>query len=996
MPAVLGIEAGSVGAIHPPLACRPSPQGGRWPAGQRGVFSRAASKGLRAMADAVRTTCPYCGVGCGVIAKPEPDGTVRISGDPDHPANFGRLCSKGSALAETIGLEERLLHPEIHGRPASWDKALDLVAKKFSEAIIEHGPDSVAFYVSGQLLTEDYYVANKLMKGFIGSANIDTNSRLCMASSVAGHRRAFGSDTVPGVYEDLELADLVVLVGSNLAWCHPVLYQRLAAAKERRPEMKVVLIDPRRTMTADIADLHLAIAPDGDTALFTGLLKRLGETGNISRDYIENHTTGFNEALVAARPFDVERVALETGLSIREIDEFYALFAEHERTVTVYSQGVNQSAVGTDKVNAIINCHLATGRIGRAGMGPFSVTGQPNAMGGREVGGLANMLAAHMDIENSGHRKLVQRFWRSPRVAEKPGLKAVEMFRAVADGRIKALWIMATNPADSLPDADAVEAALKVCPFVVVSDISSATDTLRHAHVKLPSTGWGEKGGSVTNSERRISRQRAFLPAPGEARPDWWQIAEVARRMGFADAFAYSGPADIFREHATLSAYENHGSRDFDIGAYTEIGALEYEDLIPFQWPAPAQGIPLWPAGHLPLKGGDRLSLALSQIANAAEPVPYLAAGAISPLEGEMAGRPEGGNSRFFADGGFYTPDRRARFVVISPKRREVTDADYPFVLNTGRVRDHWHTMTRTGKSARLSAHLAEPFAEIHPEDAARLGIGAADLLHVESRHGAVIVRALLTSRQRPGSVFVPMHWTDQFAAKGRVDALVPPVTDPVSGQPASKSVAVRVSCFEAAFYGFAVCESRPQPDGLDYWALARAEGGWRIELADGAAREAPEALLRRLMEFSDAVEILSYHDVRKGDHRLAAFMGERLVAALYLSPDPVTVSRSFLVDQLGQEHPEPRSRYRVVAGRAGVDQPEVGAIVCSCFGIGANQIAAAAQRGCRTVEGIGQALSAGTNCGSCRAEIKAIIGVNQMATAESSLTTSTPRLSAS
>jgi assimilatory nitrate reductase catalytic subunit len=884
--------------------------------------------------DGVRTTCPYCGVGCGVIATPQPDGSVAIKGDTDHPANFGRLCSKGSALGETVGVEDRLLHPEIHGHRANWDSALDLVAKKFSEAIAAHGPDSVAFYVSGQLLTEDYYVANKLMKGFIGSANIDTNSRLCMASSVAGHRRAFGSDTVPGTYEDLELADLVVLTGSNLAWCHPVLYQRLAAAKEKRPEIRVVVIDPRRTMTADIADLHLAIAPDGDTALFAGLLRYLAEKGIVRSAYVEKHTNGFNDALAAAHSFTPQRVAMETGLAAEEIESFYRLFAGHERAVTVYSQGVNQSASGTDKVNAIINCHLATGRIGRPGMGPFSVTGQPNAMGGREVGGLANMLACHMDIENGYHRDLVQRFWHAPRMAEKPGLKAVDMFRAVAEGRIKALWIMATNPADSLPDADAVEAALKVCPFVVVSDIASATDTLRHAHVKLPSAGWGEKDGTVTNSERRISRQRPFLSPPGEARADWWQLAEVAKRMGFAEAFDYSNPAEIFREYAALSAEENDGSRDFDIGAHAAIEPAEFDALQPFQWPALAKGTP------------------------------------------------EGDDFRFFASGNFYTPDRRARFIAVKPEPRRVIDGEYPFVLNTGRVRDHWHTMTRTGKSARLSAHMAEPFAEIHPADASRLGIGDAALVRVESRHGTVIVRALVTPRQRPGSVFVPMHWTDQFAAQGRVDALVAPLTDPFSGQPASKNVAVRVTPFEPAFYGFAVSAGRPAPQGLDYWALARAAGGWRLELAHGGPLEGPEALLRRLLQLADHAEIIAYHDARHGDHRLAAFEGDRLVGALHLSPRPVALSRSFAVDQLGKSHGDIRARYRVVAGRAGADQPDIGAIVCACFGVGASQIATAARGGCTSVDAIGKTLSAGTNCGACRSEIRAIVEANRVVAA--------------
>lgn len=471
------------------------------------------------MAHEVKTTCPYCGVGCGVIARVRDDGAVSVKGDPEHPANFGRLCSKGSALAETLDLDGRLLHAEIGGRRAGWSEALDLVAERFSRSIAEHGPDSVAFYVSGQLLTEDYYIANKLMKGFIGSANIDTNSRLCMSSSVAGHRRAFGSDTVPGAYEDLELAELVVLTGSNLAWCHPVLYQRLSAAKANRPEMKIVAIDPRRTMTADIADMHLAIAPDGDVALFNGLLAHLAASGAVDRNYISNYTSGFDEAVAAASRFELPALSKATGLTVAQLRAFFRLFEATEKVVTCYSQGVNQSAAGTDKVNAIINCHLATGRIGRPGMGPFSLTGQPNAMGGREVGGLANMLAAHMDIEKSLHRDQVRRFWSAPAVASKPGLKAVDMFRAVADGRIKALWIMATNPVVSMPDADAVEAAIKACPFVVVSDIVRETDTARHAHVLLPSLGWGEKDGTVTNSERRISRQRPFLAAPAKRGP---------------------------------------------------------------------------------------------------------------------------------------------------------------------------------------------------------------------------------------------------------------------------------------------------------------------------------------------------------------------------------------------------------------------------------------------------------------------------------------------
>ncbi|MER8385561.1 molybdopterin-dependent oxidoreductase [Mesorhizobium sp. M1428] len=935
----------------------------------------------------VRTTCPYCGVGCGVLAKVAADGQITVRGDPDHPANFGRLCSKGSALAETTDLEGRLLHPEIHGRRTDWDEALDLVASTFSQTIAEHGPDAVAFYVSGQLLTEDYYVANKLMKGFIGSANIDTNSRLCMASSVAGHRRAFGSDTVPGNYEDLELADLIVLVGSNLAWCHPVLYQRIAAAREKRPEMKVVLIDPRRTMTSDIADMHLAIAPDGDVALFTGLLAYLGQHNALDRTYITAHTTGFGQALFAASALDLAGIAAATGLGEDELARFYSLFAATAKTVTVYSQGVNQSSSGTDKVNAIINCHLATGRIGKPGAGPFSLTGQPNAMGGREVGGMANMLAAHMEIENPEHRNRVQRFWHAPTVAEKPGLKAVEMFQAVADGRIKALWIMATNPVDSMPDADAVEAAIKACPFVVVSDVLGETDTVRHAHVRLPATAWGEKDGTVTNSERRISRQRAFLATPGEARPDWWIIAEVAKLMGFGEAFSHVSPADIFAEHAALSGFENDGARDFDIGAYAGVDAGTYEELAPFQWPAPSQGTPLWPAGHLPLKGGDQPPPWPSPIVTIAEKaVP--AKLQISPLQGEMAGRPEGGawrqpedkSTRFFANGNFYTPDGKARFIAIRPTVETRTSPDYPLILNTGRVRDHWHTMTRTGKSPRLSQHMAEPFVEIHPANAQHYGIGDADIVRVSTAYGEVLVRALVTVRQRQGSVFVPMHWTDQFSGHARVDALVAPTTDASSGQPASKNVAARIERFAATAFGFAVLAERPASIDADYWGLARCPAGWRLEIALQDSRDWT-AFAASLLGMEG--ETLAYHDIAGGHHRFARFAGSRLVGALYLAPTPVAVSRGWAVEQLDADHADRQARLAIVAGRPGGKSVDRGAIVCACFGVGANQIAEAVRGGCTSVAAIGAALHAGTNCGSCRAEIKTIIDGRRLQAAE-------------
>ncbi len=867
-----------------------------------------------------RTTCPYCGVGCGVLATPQPDGSVAIAGDPDHPANFGRLCSKGAALGETLSLDGRLLQPEIGDVRVTWDEALNHVANQFMSAIKAHGPDSVAIYGSGQLLTEDYYVSNKLMKGFIGSANIDTNSRLCMASSVAGHKRAFGSDTVPGNYEDLEKADLIVLVGSNLGWCHPVLYQRIVAARAARPDMTIVLIDPRRTVTNDIADLHLPIAPDGDGALFVGLLAHLSQIGATNPAYIAAHTTGFEAALLAAEDWSIARVAEVTGLSDLAISRFYDLFARTENAVTIFSQGVNQSASGTDKVNAIINCHLATGRIGRPGMGPFSVTGQPNAMGGREVGGLANMLASHMDFTSEAIER-VSRFWDAPNIARKPGLKAVDLFAAMARGEIKAVWIMATNPVDSMPEADKVRAALRTCPFVVVSDMNRQTDTMALAHVRLPAAGWGEKDGTVTNSERRISRQRPFLTLPGEARPDWWIVREVARRMGHGAAFDYDTPSEIFAEHAALSAFENHGSRDFDLSGLVD---ADYDALAPVQWPVHA-----------------------------------------------------GSTARMFASGKFFTPDGKARFVPIQPPP-PFASAPGTFILNTGRVRDHWHTMTRTGKAARLSAHMAEPFVEIHPGDADALGIRRASLVRLSNRHGSALVRALVTDRQRRGQLFSPMHWTDQFASNGRVDALVPGKTDPVSGQPALKMAEVHAEPATVRLHGFFVSAQKPNLASF-YWAIAPAEGGWRGELGFSAEPEDWPTYLAEI--FGTTASFQSIRDERSGRRAFALVENGRLTAALYTSPDPVLVSRQWAVGLLSSTELKAAT---ILAGRPGADTPDGGAIVCSCFSVGINTITdAVMQQGCSSVEAVGALTRAGSNCGSCRAEIRSILDANRLIAAE-------------
>ena len=701
----------------------------------------------------VRTACPYCGVGCGVLARPNADGGAIVIGDPDHPANFGRLCSKGFALDETLGLENRLLYPmlrQAHGSltRVDWDTALGVVADGFKRIAAQHGPGSIAFYLSGQLLTEDYYVANKLMKGFLGSANVDTNSRLCMASSVAGHRRAFGEDIVPGNYEDLDLADLIVLVGSNAAWCHPILFQRMIRNRRDRGA-KLVVIDPRRTATGDDADLFLPIAPGTDTALFSGLLVHLADTGLLDDAFIKASTTGFAEALQRARQIapDVAAIAAATGLKETDVAQFFKMVAAKPRTVTCYSQGVNQSAQGTDKVNAIVNCHLATGRIGKPGRGPLSLTGQPNAMGGREVGGLANQLAAHMNFAPHEIDR-VRRFWNAPDMAKREGLKAVQMFEAIERGEIKALWVMATNPATSLPRAAAMRAALKKLELFVVSDNVLGNDTIDASlHVLLPAAAWGEKDGTVTNSERRISRQRKFLPLPGEARPDWRIVADVAQRMGFAEAFAYRTVADVFREHAALSAFENDGARAFDLGALAAIPDRDYEALEPVQWPV----------------------------------------------------RPNGGDaSRLLGDGRFFTADRKARFIAPEPPMlAEAVSEEFPLRLNTGRLRDQWHTMTRSGLSPTLGAHRPEPFVEVHPADAEAYGLRHNGFANVSTAHGSCILKVVVSDAQQRGLVFAPIHWSDLNASSARIGDLVMPATDPFSGQPESKATPAAIAPVE-------------------------------------------------------------------------------------------------------------------------------------------------------------------------------------------------------
>jgi assimilatory nitrate reductase catalytic subunit len=876
----------------------------------------------------VKTTCPYCGVGCGVLASVDEQMNVSVRGDPDHPANFGRLCSKGAALGETVGPDNRLLYPRIEGDTTDWARALDYVASEFSRVIEKHGPDAVAFYVSGQLLTEDYYVANKLMKGFIGSANIDTNSRLCMSSAVAGYKRAFGSDTVPCSYEDLERAKLIVLTGSNTAWCHPVLFQRIRKAKQDNPDLQVVVIDPRETPTCDIADQHLALKPGTDTDLFNGLLCYLQEQGEANTLFTTNCTTGMEAALAAAQDCcgDIAQVAARCGLDEQRLENFYRLFARTERVVTVFSQGVNQFSYGTDKVNSIINCHLLTGRIGRPGMGPFSFTGQPNAMGGREVGGLANQLAAHMEIANAKHRDTVQRFWQSPRVANKEGLKAVDLFRAIETGQVKAVWIMATNPAVSLPDSHRVRSALEDCECVVVSDCVEHTDTNQYAHVLLPAQSWGEKEGTVTNSERRISRQRTFLPTQGDARPDWWIVTEVARRMGFASQFNYDNSAEVWREHAALSGFENNGQRDFDISGLAGLSETDYNSLAPVQWPVTERSR---------------------------------------------------STARLFTDGRFFTPDHKARFIAVGERQpANPVSREYPLVLNTGRVRDHWHTMTRTGKSPRLSGHIVEPYAELHPQDAAQAGVQEQGLVRVTSAWGELIVRARVSDAQQRGSVFIPMHWSQQFSSVASVDCLVNPDTDPISGQPEFKHTPVAIAAYAPAWYGFILSRRRLELKNASYWSCAKGEGLWRYEIAGEQAPKDWAGCARQLLCSNvEQVDWMEYFDIAVNRYRGARMVAGALESCLFIGPEFNLPSRDWLSQLFEQDCLDAAARTSLLTGKPGLGQKDAGRIVCACFSVGINTIMEAIQAGNLTsAEQIGEVLKAGTNCGSCVPELKALL----------------------
>ncbi len=869
-------------------------------------------------ASLIQTTCAYCGVGCGLDVTVDNGKALSVCGTSEHPANYGKLCVKGSNLLTTTNLSNRQLFPEIASNKVSWQQATSYVADSFSHIIKKYGKDAVAFYVSGQLLTEDYYVANKLMKGYIGSGNIDTNSRLCMSSAVSAYKRAFGEDVVPCNYEDLEKTDLLLLTGSNAAWTHPILFQRIERAKKINPSLKVVVIDPRKTASCQIADIFLPLKAGSDAAFFNGLLQYLHKNNGLNLEYIAKHTENFTATLAATSQWTVSAVAQFCQLKLNDLTRVYQLFCQSKTAVTMYSMGINQSSSGVDKCQSIINCHLASGKIAKLGCGPFSITGQPNAMGGREVGGLANQLTAHMDITNPQQQAKVQKFWQSPTIATKEGAKAVDLFEQIANGNIKAVWIMATNPMVSLPNRDKIAQALQQCELVVVSDCVANNDTLDFADVKLPATTWLEKNGTVTNSERRISRQRNVELPAGEAKHDWQIISEIAKKMGF-DGFDFTSAHEIFNEYARLTSFENNGERILDLSALTHLSECEYNNLKPMQWPI----------NHI---------------------------------------YPEGCN-RVFADGKFNTPSGKAQFYAITPQLPiQQTSTEFPFVLNSGRIRDHWHSMTRTGKSDKLTAHTEKPYLYIHPEDGAMLALLNEDLVTITAKTGFAIAHIKIDENQRQGECFMPIHWNKQYASHANVSCLYQSVVDPISGQAETKHTAVSLSKKSFAQYIHMACLEDINVNA-DFWLKNKVNYGMSYQIA---LEEVVTDTMRWAQQASRASgEWLQFH---QGEQLfIICINNNKLQCVVYFSNTWHKVEPTWLTHVFAQQSLNFSTIKSLLQGVSS-DEFNQGKQICSCFNVGEKAIETAIKEGCTSVEQLGTRLQCGTHCGSCKGDIANLI----------------------
>jgi len=887
------------------------------------------------------STCCYCGVGCGVLIEHDGERILGVSGDPAHPANFGKLCSKGSTLHLTGDLAARALYPELRLGKAlarsrtDWDTALDHAASVFAKTIAEHGPDSVAFYISGQLLTEDYYSFNKLARALVGTNNIDSNSRLCMSSAVVGYKRSLGADAPPCSYEDLESSDCVMIVGSNMAYAHPVLFRRLEEAKSRRPEMKVIVIDPRRTDTCDLADLHLAILPGTDVALFHGILYMLLWEGWIDRDFISKHTEGLAELKELVRDYTPPMVSQLCGISIEQLQQCAEWVGTSPSFLSLWCMGLNQSTAGSAKNSALINLHLATGQIGRPGAGPFSLTGQPNAMGGRETGSLSNLLPGHREAANAGHRAEVAAYWGVEKLPETTGLTAIELFEQVRNGTIKALWIACTNPAQSMPDQNAVRAALQACPFVVLQEAFRTTETAGFADLLLPAASWGEKDGTVTNSERRISHVRKAIVAPGEARSDWAITVDFAQRLekhlrpGQTSLFAFDAPAQIFDEYKQLTR-----GRDLDLSGISH-------DLIdclgPQQWPFPA-------------------------------------------------GAKEG-TARLYVDGVFPTTSGRARFVA-DPFRaaREQPDGQFPLTLITGRLRDQWHGMSRTGTAAQLFGHVSEAVLSLHPDELHHHGLQPGELVSLKSRRGAVIVAVSSDDSVRPGQAFLPMHWGDRFL-KGGVNGITQPAFDPLSKQPELKHTGVRLDPVDLPWKFFVLIEGnvqqhfetlRPLCEAFSYVSLSLAGRERPALLIRAASACAPEPqLLRDIDQCLGLNEgpVLAYDDPRRSVGKRVRIERDR-ITAIRLSGE--TLAQHWLQHLWLEGRVDEQLRRWLLAplsappGNTSATSTD-SKTLCNCKNVSQGAVCAGIRRGL-DLQGLKQELGCGTQCGSCVPEIKRML----------------------
>ena len=937
------------------------------------------------MALETRSTCPYCGVGCGVIIESQGEQITGVRGDPDHPANFGRLCTKGSTLALTasaaVTRQTRLLYPmrreHRHAAPTrvSWDSALDFASTRFAQIIRDHGPDAVGFYISGQLLTEDYYVFNKLVKGLMGSNNIDSNSRLCMSSAVAGYKQTLGADAPPTCYDDVGHAQCIFIVGSNTAYAHPILFRRIEDAKTANPALKIIFCDPRRTDTAEIADLYLPIQPGTDVSLFNGMLHIMLWEGWTDNAYIAAHTSGFDALKTTARDYTPDLVAETCGIKKEDLFRAAKLFATSAATLSLYCQGLNQSSSGTAKNAALINLHLATAQIGKAGAGPFSLTGQPNAMGGREVGGMANLLSAHRDLANARDRAEVAALWGVQSVPEKPGKTAVEMFQAAADGEIKALWIACTNPAQSMPDQATVRRALERAELVIVQEAFATASSCDYADLLLPASSWGEKIGTVTNSERRISRVRPAVKAPGEARHDWSIAVEFAQRLekllSRLPAEKTLFPYSLSDEAAGVEAIWNE-HRETTRGRDLDITGMSYAmlDLAPQQWP---------------LKTGDA-----------------------------------SGKVRLYEDGIFPTPDGKARFVnTVYKPVAEPRESRYPFSLSTGRLRDQWHGMSRTGTLGRLFGHVAEPSIQMNAQDMARRLLKEGDLVHVTSRRGSIVVPLQASPEIAMSQAFMAMHWGEEYLSGlssigerlAGVNALTTSAYCPNSKQPELKHAAVKILKAELPWSLLAMAwlpvgdalaareQLKPLMKAFPFTSCVPFSNNTPLSeknreragvLFRAASHEAPAdetlASIERILGLN-GTDSLRYVDKKKGQRRTVRLSrkGEHAeLSGFVLAGD--TRAQAWIKTLLQDELPaQAYGRLLLLPGaKPPVAVQSRGKLVCTCFNVTDaaidEQLVAINQGSAgggylgtdeERLASLQGSLKCGTNCGSCVPELK-------------------------